>query len=57
MWSMPMLWTPSRDPSAFELQIIEKLKPKLNTQRIEYFFGSVGVEVLDIESSGRIIRK
>lgn len=44
-------------PRAFDSDIIETLKPKLNTQRIEYFFGSVGVEVLDIESSAFVEKR
>ncbi|MCB1073134.1 MAG: hypothetical protein H7A41_03295 [Chlamydiales bacterium] len=38
-------------PRTFDSSIIEELKPKLNTQRIQHFFGSVGVEVLEIDSS------
>ncbi|MGE0199126.1 MAG: hypothetical protein AB7N99_08270 [Simkaniaceae bacterium] len=44
-------------PRAFDPQVIETLKSKLNTQRIEYFFGSIGVEVLDIESSAFVEKR
>ncbi|MCB1074799.1 MAG: hypothetical protein KDK59_04615 [Simkania sp.] len=44
-------------PRAFEPQDINRLKPLLNTQRIEYFFKSSGVEVLDIESSAFIEKR
>lgn len=44
-------------PREFDSQVIESLKSKLNTQRIEYFFGSVGVDVLDIESSAFIEKR
>ena len=30
--------------------LIKELKPRLNTQRIEYFFGNSGVEILPIDS-------
>lgn len=32
-------------------EIVDALKPKLNSDRIEYFFGSYGVDVLNIQSS------
>jgi hypothetical protein len=33
-----------------EQEIVEFLKPKLNSDRIQYFFGSYGVDKLDIDS-------
>lgn len=32
-------------------EVVDALKPKLNSDRIEYFFGSYGVDVLDIQST------
>jgi len=34
----------------FQPQVVSLLKPKLNTQRIEYFFGNSGVQLLEINS-------
>lgn len=34
-----------------ERNIVEQLSPKLNSDRIEYFFGSYGIEQIDVESS------
>ncbi|MCB1075377.1 MAG: hypothetical protein KDK59_07560 [Simkania sp.] len=31
-------------------EVVQSLKPKLNTERIEYFFGNSGVELLEIDS-------
>ncbi len=38
----------------FNQNVVELLKPKLNSDRIEYFFGSYGVDPLDIASDSRI---
>ncbi len=38
------------DSNLFRPEVVNLLKPKLNTQRIEYFFGSSGVELLEIIS-------
>jgi hypothetical protein len=34
-----------------EEKVVELLKPKLNSDRIEYFFGNYAIETLDIQSS------
>ncbi len=38
-------------PKVLQQEIVDLLKPKLNSDRIEYFFGSYGVDALKMESS------